>query len=119
MAWRSSVALGLSVALAAAGCDGTLDAGRDMPHQLIPDAAPDTPDQPLLDASPEIADQLLLETGQDAPHGLLPIDERNPVIVMNDDWSGDWLGEYAVLLANTGGPPLAGIIVKASSIGGI
>jgi len=47
-------------------------------------------------------------------HGLLPIDERNPVILLQDDWSGDWLGEYAVLLAHTGGPPLAGIVITTT-----
>lgn len=60
----------------------------------------------------------LLDAGFDQSHGLLPVDERNPVIVYEDDWSGDWLGEYAVLLANTGGPPLVGIIVNASKIWG-
>lgn len=55
----------------------------------------------------------------DAGHnrrGLLPVDQRNPVILYQDDWSGDWLGEYAVLFAAHGGPPLAGIIVNASTI---
>jgi hypothetical protein len=51
-------------------------------------------------------------------HGLLPVDQHNPVILYQDDWSGDWLGEYAALLANTGGPPLAGIIVNASKLWG-
>lgn len=55
-----------------------------------------------------------LDAGHNRPHGLLPVDERNPVILYQDDWSGDWLGEYAFLLANTGGPPLAGIIVNTS-----
>ena len=58
-------------------------------------------------------------TTLDAGHnrrGLLPVDQRNPVILYQDDWSGDWLGEYAVLFAAHGGPPLAGIIVNASSI---
>jgi hypothetical protein len=72
--WPSVVGL----ALVAAGCGGTLDAGYDVPH------------------------------------GLLPVDERNPVILYQDDWSGDWLGEYAVLLANGGGPPLAGIVINTS-----
>ncbi len=74
---RASVSLRLFAVLAAAGCGGTLDAGHD------------------------------------APHGLLPVDERNPVILINDGWSDNWSGEYAVLLANKGGPPLAGIIVNA------
>ena len=68
-AWRS-----------VAGCGGTLDAGRDMPH------------------------------------GLLPVDERNPVIIENDRWSDNWMGEYAMLLANSGGPPLVGIIASATPL---
>src|SRR5207253_9857850 len=55
----------------------------------------------------------------DAGHnrrGLLPVDQRNPVILYQDDWSGDWLGEYAVLFTAHGGPPLAGIVVNASAI---
>jgi hypothetical protein len=67
-----------ALAAAAAACGGTLDAGRDMPH------------------------------------GLLPVDERNPLIIENDGWSDNWLGEYAVLLANTGGSPIAGIIASGS-----
>ncbi|HVY37101.1 MAG TPA: hypothetical protein VHM31_04180 [Polyangia bacterium] len=59
-----------------------------------------------------------LDAGHDRPHGPLPIDERNAVIVYQDDWSGDWLGEYAVLMANTGGPPLVGIVVNASKTWG-
>jgi hypothetical protein len=44
----------------------------------------------------------------------LPVDERNPVIVANDSATDNWTGEYAMLLANSGGPPLAGIIVNPS-----
>jgi hypothetical protein len=60
--------------------------------------------------------QQTLDAGHNGPHGLLPVDERNPVILYQDDWSGDWLGEYAVMLANSGGPSLAGIVVNASKI---
>ena len=59
-----------------------------------------------------------LDAGYSRPPRPLPVDETNPVILYEDDWSGDWLGEYAVLLANSGGPPLAGIIVNASKIWG-
>jgi hypothetical protein len=59
-----------------------------------------------------------LDAGFNHPRGLLPVDQTNPVILYQDDWSGDWLGEYAVLLAKSGGPPLAGIIVNASKIWG-
>jgi hypothetical protein len=45
----------------------------------------------------------------------LPVDERNPVIVANDGVTDNWTGEYAMLLANSGGPPLAGIIVNPSA----
>ena len=50
----------------------------------------------------------------DAGRDFLPVDERNPVIVANDSVTDNWTGEYAVLLANSGGPPLAGIIVNPS-----
>jgi hypothetical protein len=45
----------------------------------------------------------------------LPVDERNPVIVANDSATDNWTGEYAMLLANSGGPSLAGIIVNSST----
>ena len=50
----------------------------------------------------------------DAGGNILPVDERNPVIVANDSATDNWTGEYAMLLANSGGPPLAGIIVNPS-----
>ena len=59
-----------------------------------------------------------LDAGFNRPPGPLPVDQTNPVILYQDDWSGDWLGEYAVLLAQSGGPPLAGIIINASKIWG-
>jgi hypothetical protein len=55
-----------------------------------------------------------LDAGTNA-HGLLPVDARNPVIIYNDSASDNWIGEYAVLLAQSSGPPLAGIIVTGSS----
>lgn len=58
-----------------------------------------------------------LDAGYDLPR-LLPVGPGNPVIISQDDWSGDWLGEYAVLLASSGGPPLVGIVINASSIWG-
>lgn len=56
----------------------------------------------------------VLDAGNDVPHGLLPVDERNPVILSNDG-TGNWYGLYALLFANSGGPSLAGITVNASS----
>jgi hypothetical protein len=49
---------------------------------------------------------------------MLPVDDRNPVILANDSVIDNWTGEYAMLLANSGGPPLAGIIVNPSSYWG-
>ena len=53
--------------------------------------------------------------GTSEPHGRLPVDYRNPVVLANDGAYDNWQGEYTVLLAQSGGPPLAGIIVNNSS----
>jgi hypothetical protein len=54
------------------------------------------------------------DLGSSVPHGKLPVDDRNPIVLANDGAFDNWQGEYAVLLANGGGPKLAGIIVNAS-----
>jgi hypothetical protein len=54
------------------------------------------------------------DLGSSVPHGRLPVDERNPIVLANDGAYDNWQGEYAVLLANGGGPKLAGIIVNTS-----
>jgi len=54
------------------------------------------------------------DSGLDAPHGLLPVDERNPVILSNDG-TGNWYGLYSILFANTGGPRLGGIAINTSA----
>ena len=51
------------------------------------------------------------DAGSRSPHGLLPVDERNPMVLINDSESENWQGEYAVLLAHGGGPRLVAIIV--------
>ena len=56
-----------------------------------------------------------LDAGSNRPHGLLPVDERNPLVVVNDGTTDNWGTEYAVLLANSGGSPLVGIIVGTSA----
>ena len=56
-----------------------------------------------------------LDAGYDRPNGLLPVDQRNPIILLNDGAYDNWSGEYAVLLANGGGSPLAGIIVNENT----
>jgi hypothetical protein len=53
--------------------------------------------------------------GTSVPHDpRLPVDERNPIVLTNDGPNDNWQGEYAILLANSGGPPLVDIIVNTS-----
>jgi hypothetical protein len=56
----------------------------------------------------------VLDAGFDSPHGMLPIDERNPVILENDGGRDNWQGEMAIALAAAGRMTLVGIIVNAS-----
>ena len=56
-----------------------------------------------------------LDAGRNAPHGPLPVDERNPVIIENDTVNDNWMGEYSLLLANEGALSIAGIIVCSSN----
>jgi hypothetical protein len=53
--------------------------------------------------------------GSSSPHGRLPVDERNPILLSNDGVYDNWQGEYAILLASSGGPKLAGIAVGTSA----
>ncbi len=55
-----------------------------------------------------------LDAGRDVPRGLLPVDNRNPIVLFNDGPHDNWQGEYAMLFAHTEGPPLAGIVVSES-----
>jgi hypothetical protein len=55
------------------------------------------------------------DAGYNRPNGLLPVDQRNPVILLNDGAYDNWFGEYGVLLSNGGGSPLAAIIVNEDS----
>lgn len=55
-----------------------------------------------------------LDAGFNNSNTPLSVDERNPVILLNDSWRDNWSPEYAALFANNGGPQLAGIIVNAS-----
>lgn len=53
-----------------------------------------------------------LDAGYDKPIGVLPIDQRNPIVLCNDGAYDDWQGEYALLFAGRGGPDLMGIVVN-------
>ncbi len=54
------------------------------------------------------------DAGSTRPRGLLPVDERNPIVLLNDGAFDNWQGEYAVLLAGAGEVKLAGIVVGTS-----
>jgi len=55
-----------------------------------------------------------LDAGSNRPKGKLPVDDRSPLILVNDGAFDNWGTEYAILLANGGGSKLAGIVVNSS-----
>jgi hypothetical protein len=57
-----------------------------------------------------------LDAGHDQPHGALPVDERNPIIVENDGGHDNWQGEYAIAFSGVGRLTLAGFIVNDSAL---
>ena len=57
-----------------------------------------------------------LDAGADLPGEPLPVGRENPVILTNDGASDNWHGEYALLLAHAGGPPVAGIVVSSGGM---
>ena len=55
-----------------------------------------------------------LDAGSNHLHGLLPVDERSPIVLSNDGGRDNWPGEYAAAFAAAGRLTLAGIIVGSS-----
>jgi hypothetical protein len=55
-----------------------------------------------------------LDAGWDEPKGLLPVDDRNPVLLCNDGAYDNWQGEYAMLMASKGTLSLVGIVISTS-----
>jgi len=56
-----------------------------------------------------------LDAGSDVPHGLLPVDERSAVVVVNDGARDNWQGEYAAILAATGQLTFVGLVVNSTT----
>ncbi|RYZ02732.1 MAG: hypothetical protein EOO73_30700 [Myxococcales bacterium] len=56
-----------------------------------------------------------LDAGFDEPHGLLPVDERSPIVVVNDGALDNWQVEYAALLASSRRARLVGLVVNSSA----
>ena len=52
------------------------------------------------------------DLGMTVPRGNLPVDDRNPMLLLNDGFTDNWQGEFALLLANGRGMTLAGIVVN-------
>jgi hypothetical protein len=57
-----------------------------------------------------------LDAGEDRPRETLPVGPENPVILSNDGAYDNWQGEYAALLAQVGGPTLAGIVISTGGM---
>jgi hypothetical protein len=57
-----------------------------------------------------------LDAGSDRPRETLPVGPDNPVILTNDGPYDNWQGEYALLLAQAGGPSLAGLVVGTGGL---
>lgn len=71
---------------------------------------------PVLLAVQALACSGTLDAGHDLDAALLPVGPQNPVILCNDGASDNWQGEYAVLLAQKGGPRLAGLVVSTGGM---
>jgi hypothetical protein len=56
-----------------------------------------------------------LDAGRNEPTGPLRVDQNNPIIIANDSPNDNWAAEFAVLLANNGGPTVVGIVVDADN----
>ena len=56
----------------------------------------------------------ILDAGSDRPHGPLPVDERNPIILANDGPRDNWDGEFAMVFASRGKIDLLAIIVNTA-----
>ncbi len=68
-----------------------------------------------LAAALSLACSARLDAGFDEPRGLLPVDGRNPLVVVNDGGLDNWQGEYAALLAAAGRAKLLGLVVNSSA----
>jgi hypothetical protein len=55
-----------------------------------------------------------LDAGRDKLRGLVPVDNRSPVVLCNDGPKDNWQGEYAIQFASAGELSLAGIVISDS-----
>jgi hypothetical protein len=71
----------------------------------------------VLSAGAATGCQGVLDAGHDLGRApLLPVGPENPVILLNDGPRDNWQGEYASLLSQRGGPPLAGIVISTGGM---
>jgi hypothetical protein len=57
-----------------------------------------------------------LDAGSDTPHGALPVDERSPLLLVNDGARDNWQAEYAIVLAARQRLRLVGMVVDSSTV---
>lgn len=88
------------------------DAGVPLEEPPIPDtpmvAQPDAATSPTTELD---AGTMPRDAGPNADEPLLPVGPSNALILSNDGPLDNWQGEYALLFAQAGGPPLVGIVV--------
>jgi hypothetical protein len=56
-----------------------------------------------------------MDAGFDQPRGLLPVDERSPLVVVNDGGKDNWQVEYAALLAANQRVDLLAVVVNSNA----
>lgn len=80
-------------------------------------STPESPEEPLpaTDAGgSNVPPEASVDAGGEVVDSPLPVDARNPIIIVNDHPRDNWLGELAVLASSQGLIDLAGIVVNTS-----
>jgi hypothetical protein len=113
---RRHITGGLLATCWAFACGGDLNVGFNVDASALPSA--DTADEVTTDTTSDVIvdarAELTPEASAPVVPGLLPVGPNNPMLLCNDGHTDNWQGEFALLFAANGGPPLVGIVVNAS-----
>ncbi len=93
----------------------TLEEDASVPATPVVDAGPLAPTSTVEASAPTVVPEA--STSLDAgtrENGPLPVDERNPIVLVNDYPSDNWCGELALLAASAELINLVGIVVNTS-----